>query len=69
MWCVLKNNTLFWVSNMPDVTLIAICVGYALYNAVRKTLPVALPLLMNALGETKEYRISYIFHICCHVIK
>ena len=54
---------------MPDVTLIAICVGYALYNAVRKTLPVALPLLMSALGETKECRISCIFHFCCHVIK
>jgi len=39
--------------SMSDVTLIAICVGYTIYNAIRKTMPIALPLLMRDLGLTK----------------
>lgn len=35
---------------MLDLTMISLCVGYGLFNAIRKTLPITLPLMMMDLG-------------------
>ena len=38
-------------ASVLDVTLLSLCTGYTVYNAIRKTLPIALPLLMIDLGK------------------